>query len=407
MENTIAFQKNQPSLLIHQTTTRVRSIDLLRGLVMVIMALDHVRDYFHAGAFLYDPTDLTQTNVILFFTRWITHFCAPAFMLLSGTSAFLTGQRKGKKQLSVFLLTRGLWLIFLEITVVNFAWFFNPFFPMITLLVIWALGVSMIALAALIWLPLPVILSISIVMIAGHNLLDSIEVAGSGGAALAWAILHKQQGFPFYNKFIFVAYPMIPWVGVMALGYCIGKLYSKRYDAVKRRSILLWSGITCTVLFIVLRYTNLYGDPSPWTQQTPPGFTVLSFLNTTKYPPSLLYLLMTLGPSIIFLAITEKSSGWLWDKMETMGRVPMFYYLLHIYFIHLGALLAAELTGFGWDAMILEGWVSFTTQLSGFGFSLAVVYVVWLGVVILLYFPCKWYDRYKRLNRDKWWLSYL
>jgi uncharacterized membrane protein len=406
MEHAVPYQTKQPSPSLHKTH-RVESIDLLRGWVMVIMALDHVRDYFHADAFLYDPTDLTKTSVLLFFTRWITHFCAPAFMFLSGTSAFLVGQRKGKKALSRFLLTRGLWLIFLELTVVNFGWFFEPSFPMVAFLVIWALGVSMIALAALIWLPLSFILVFSIVLIAGHHLLDGINVPGNGIDALAWAMLHKLQGFQFLDRTVFVAYPIIPWIGVMSLGYCLGQLYTKEYDAAKRKRILLWSGIISIIVFVVLRYTNVHGNPFPWAVQERPGFTVLSFLNTTKYPPSLLYLLMTLGPSLIFLAFTERSAGWLADKIKTIGRVPMFYYLVHLYLIHLGAMLAAELSGFGWQSMILDNWISFDSELAGYGFSLSVTYAIWLSIVIVLYFLCRWYDGYKREHSEKWWLSYL
>jgi uncharacterized membrane protein len=404
--NGIHGRTTQPTS-IPEKTWRVESIDLLRGLVMVIMALDHVRDYFHADAFVFSPTDLSRTNTALFFTRWITHFCAPAFMFLSGTSAFLIAQRKGRAALSRFLLTRGLWLIFLEFTVVNFAWFFEPSFPMIAFLVIWALGISMIALAGLIWLPLEVILGISLVMILGHNLLDGVNVDGNGINAFIWALLHKMQGFQFLNRTVFVAYPMIPWIGVMSLGYCLGRLYTRDYDAAKRKTILLWSGTISVAVFVVLRYTNVYGDPFPWSEQPAAGFTVLSFFNTTKYPPSLLYLLMTLGPSLIFLSVTERSSGWLSDKIKTIGRVPMFYYLIHIYVIHLGALLAAELSGFGWRSMILETWISFDSRLAGYGFSLGVTYLVWLSIVILLYFLCRWYDGYKRANADKWWLSYL
>jgi uncharacterized membrane protein len=393
--------------LPQRKTFRIESIDLLRGLVMIIMALDHVRDYFHADALLYDPTDLTKTNGVLFFTRWITHFCAPAFMLLSGTSAFLVGERKGKKALSIFLLTRGLWLIFLEFTVVSFGWFFEPSFPMIAFMVIWALGISMIALAGLIWLPLRTIFFISVIIIAAHNLLDGISVPGNGPGAFAWSMVHQLQAFQFFNRTVFVAYPIIPWIAVMSLGYCLGQLYVKGYDAGKRKRMLLWSGIFSVVLFIVLRYTNVYGNPFPWTEQPTTGFSVLSFLNTTKYPPSLLYLLMTLGPSLIFLALTERTSGWLADKIKTIGRVPMFYYLVHLYLIHLTAMLAAELTGFGWQSMILQTWITFDGRLAGYGFSLLTTYAVWLGIVIVLYFLCRWYDRYKRANTEKWWLSYL
>ncbi|HEY6504502.1 MAG TPA: heparan-alpha-glucosaminide N-acetyltransferase domain-containing protein, partial [Chitinophagaceae bacterium] len=206
-----------------KTVYRVESIDLLRGLIMIIMALDHVRDYFHAGAVVFDPTDLSQTNIILYFTRWITHFCAPVFMFLSGTSAFLVGERKGRKALSRFLLTRGLWLVFLEFTVVNFGWYFNFPQPSIDFLVIWALGISMIALAGLIYLPLPWILFISLAMVFGHNLLDDISVPGNDLSSILWSLFHQANFYQFKDFTLFVGYPVIPWIGVMALGYCLGK----------------------------------------------------------------------------------------------------------------------------------------------------------------------------------------
>jgi uncharacterized membrane protein len=389
-------------IIIPGKNYRVQSIDLLRGAVMIIMALDHVRDFFHTDAFLYDPTDLDKTSVALFFTRWITHFCAPAFIFLSGTSAFLVGQRKGKKALSKFLLTRGLWLVLLEFTIVNFAWFFDPFFTTLGFLVIWALGVSMIALAALIWLPVPIILAISLAMIVGHNFLDNIQIPGNSLNAFGWSLLHQFQIFNWSGRSIFVMYPVIPWIGVMSAGYCLGTLYIKEFNSIKRKKLLLSLGIVAVACFIGLRYLNIYGDPSPWTEQTTITFTLLSFLNTTKYPPSLLYLLMTLGPSLIFLAFTEKSAGFISDKIKIVGRVPMFYYLFHLYFIHIAAVIAAALTGFGWQPAIL-----FNPEISGYGFSLGVVYLVWAALVVVLYFLCASYDRYKRANAEKWWLSYL
>lgn len=389
-----------------KTSYRIESIDLLRGLVMILMALDHVRDYFHSGALLYEPTDLSQTNIILFFTRWITHFCAPVFMFLSGTSAYLVGKRKGKKALARFLLTRGLWLIFLEFTVVNFGWYFNFPFPSIDFLVIWALGFSMIALAGFIYLPLPWILGIGLAMVFGHNLLDKIQVPGNDIDSILWSLFHQSNFYQFDGFTLFVGYPVVPWIGVMALGYCLGKLYEPETDAAKRKKLLLWMGATAVVLFVLIRYTNAYGDMSPWQHQNSRSFTFLSFLNVSKYPPSLLYLLITLGPALLFLAFTEKSGLWLSGKIKVIGRVPMFYYLVHLYLIHLAALFATYFCGHTPGDMILTGWIAFQPQLKGYGFSLGTTYVVWLVIVIILYFLCRWYDRYKR-SHQQWWLSYL
>jgi uncharacterized membrane protein len=402
--------RSKPDLTpLHIATgnTRVTSIDFLRGLVMIVMALDHVRDYFHAGAFVFDPTDLTQTNVPLFFTRFITHFCAPVFMLLSGTSAYIVGKRKGKKALTRFLFTRGLWLIFLELTIVNFGWFFDFSYANTGTLVIWALGCSMIGLAGLIHLPKAITLAFSLMLIFGHNLLDSIHF-NNGFGQYIWAILHEAKPFFFKDIAWFALYPLIPWVGVMSLGYCLGTFYETTYSPQKRRRQLLWYGIAATLLFIALRFTNWYGDPFLWSGQSRgETFTVLSFLNLNKYPPSLLYLLVTLGPALIFLALTEKVNGWLSNQVQVIGRVPMFYYLVHIYLIHLAAMLAAEVTaGYDWSHMVLTNWVSFEPRLRGFGYSLATTYLVWIGLVLILYFICRWYDRYKRSHKH-WWLSYL
>ena len=389
-----------------QKETRIESIDLLRGIVMVIMALDHVRDYFHADAFLYDPLDLTQTSIVLYFTRWITHFCAPVFVFLAGTSAFLVGHRKGKRELSGFLVKRGLWLVFLELTVVNFAWFFNIHFTLVLLVVIWALGVSMIVLAGLIHLPRKVILAIGLLVVAGHNLLDTVHVGGADWKAVGWALLHEFTFFDFEHFNLFVGYPLIAWIGVMALGYCFGSLYL--LDAQVRKKKLIQLGSSMIVLFIVIRALNVYGDPLPWTWQSSPLKTMLSFLNAAKYPPSLVYLLMTLGPSILFLAFAEKRLGKLNQAFVTVGRVPMFYYLLHLYLIHGLAIVAAVLTGFGVAPMInFETWVTMTPALKGYGFNLWIVYGVWIFVVVALYPLCRWYESYKRNHREIWWLSYL
>ena len=385
---------------------RITSIDLLRGIVMILMALDHTRDYFHAGAFVYDPTDLTKTTIPVFVTRWITHYCAPIFMLLTGAAAFLVGDRKGTKALSKFLFTRGLFLVLMEHTVVNFGWNFNIHFSEFDFLVIWSLGVSMIALAGLVYLPKKLILAVGIILLAGHNLLDNVHVAGKGFSAFIWSVLHEPGTFSFAGKRIFVMYPLLPWIGIIALGYSLGSLYSNKVDAAQRKKTLLWLGISSIVVFVGLRFINVYGDPSHWANQSVPAFTVLSFISVTKYPPSLLYGLITLGPACIFLALFETKPGWLGKIFSVYGRVPMFYYILHIYLIHLLAMFATTLCGHKWSDMI---WTDFTNndKLNGYGFSLSIVYLVWIAVILILYPFCKWYDRYKTNHKEKWWLSYL
>jgi uncharacterized membrane protein len=387
---------------------RIQSIDLLRGLIMIIMAIDHVRDYFHAAAFTDDPMNLQTTSPILFFTRWITHYCAPLFMFLSGVSASLVGERKGKGYLTLFLVKRGIWLIFLELTVVCFAWFFNPTFTTELFGVIWALGWSMIFLAGFVHLPKWLTISIGLLLVFGHNLLDGAHVNSSLPASFVWSVLHERQFFPIGPFNIIAAYPLIPWIGVMALGYCLGSIYKKDADAKKRKRFLMYAGLTSVLLFIFIRYSNLYGDSSKWQEQSSPLYTVFSFLSLTKYPPSLLYLLMTIGPGLVFLSLTENVNGGLSQMIKTIGRVPMFFYLAHLYLIHTASLIAAVLSGRSWSDMVgFSTWISFEQKLNGYGFSLGVVYAVWAGVIVVLYFLCKRYDLYKSSHKEKWWLSYL
>ena len=387
---------------------RITSIDLLRGLVMVIMALDHTRDYFHAEAFIYDPTNLQKTTVVLFFTRWVTHFCAPVFMLLAGTSAFISGQKKTKKELSVFLLKRGLWLIFLEFTVLNFAWFFNIHFSFLGLQVIWALGVCMICLSGLIFLPQKIILFLGLTLVAGHNLLDNFHVPGNSIKALCWGILHERRPFTFGSFTINTSYPVLPWIGLMALGYCLSNIFVPGFDAARRKRILIYLGLASVVLFILIRYINRYGDLIPWAYQSSPAFSFLSFLNVTKYPPSLDYILITVGPALLFLAFAEVPLNRFTKIISIYGRVPLFYYLIHIYVIHLSAMLAAVLTGYKWtDMTSFNRGIHSVQNLSGYGFSLGIVYLIWISITAALYPVCKWYDGYKSTNKEKWWLSYL
>jgi uncharacterized membrane protein len=387
---------------------RIRSIDLLRGLIMIIMALDHTRDYFHADAFVYDPLDLEKTTVLLYFTRWITHFCAPIFVLLSGTSAFISGQRKTTKELSGFLFKRGIWLVILEQTVVNFGWFFNVHFNFFIFGVIWVLGLSMIILAVLVYLPGKVIFWIGLIMVAGHNLLDPIHFQNHDAPGFLWGMLHDRKVFSIGQIQIGEAYHIIPWAGVMALGYCLGGIFANGFDPVRRKKILLQLGSASLLIFVIVRGINVYGNLYPWTSQSSPLLTFLSFLNISKYPPSLDYLLVTEGFAFLFLAFTENISNGLTRFISVYGRVPLFYYLLHIYLIHVVAVFAAVMTGYKWTAMTgFTSWISGMPTLQGYGFSLGTVYLIWISIVLFLYPLCKWYDGYKAANKHKWWLSYL
>ena len=413
---------------VETTRGRIDSIDLLRGIVMVIMMLDHTRDFVHSGAFTFDPTDLTQTTPALFITRWITHYCAPVFVFLAGTGTYLQLIRgKTKRDLSKFLITRGLWLIFLELTVVRMGVFFNADYRFFGFLqVIWVIGVSMIILALLIHLPLKVVAGFGIAMIALHNLLDGVQVQGWQGPgtpipgfwAKLWIVLHLPFRpfpiLPFLSPVVVVVYNLIPWVGVMAVGYAFGSLYQK--SIAQRKRLLLWIGLSATSLFLLIRAVNIYGDPSHWSRQKNILFTVLSFVNTTKYPPSLLFLLMTLGPAMLFLwwfdstATRPGASGSLLARLRnafvTFGRVPLFFYILQWYTSHLIAIIVGLIAGqpvaYQWASPIDK----FGGTPPGIGFRLWVVYICWIVGVLLLYPLCKWFAGVKARRRD-WWLSYL
>ncbi len=386
------------------TKNRIESLDLLKGLVIVIMAIDHVRDYFHYSARFFDPSDPAFTRFPIFFTRFITHFCAPAFSFLAGLSALIVGKKKTPAELSGFLLKRGLWLVFVELIIVNFAWYFNIEFKHVAFLVIWVLGISMIFLAALIHLPAKGILVFSCVLIFGHNLLDAIHFEDS----ILWTFLHGSGIFLTTPDHTFrVGYPIIPWVAVMSLGYYFGSFYDRTYDPSKRRKLFNIIGISAITLFFILRGINIYGNLLPWKDYGSFVKTSFSFFNLTKYPPSLDFLLVTLGGAFLFLANAEKLKGRMVNFFCVFGRVPFFFYIIHLYLIHFLAFIAAELTGFGWEKIILSAPVLRVEELKGFGFNLAVVYLVWLLVIIMLYLLCKKFDTYKQNNKDKWWLGYL
>ena len=389
-------------------TNRIESIDVLRGVVMVIMALDHVRDYFHYGAFFNDPTDLETTTPLLFFTRFITHYCAPVFVFLAGTSAFLYGNKKTKNQLSKFLFTRGLWLIVLELVVNNLIWTFDFTYSFPIVQVIWAIGISMVCLSILIFLPKQVILAIGLFVIAGHNLLDGIVYDGDSVEAMVWYFLHQQQMIVFSPNFLFlIQYPVIPWIGLMALGYCLGQLYLKDFDATVRKNWLLNLGFLCIGLFFLLRGINLYGDLVPWSPQNSTAKTIMSFFNVTKYPPSLLYICITMGPAFLFLYAFESTKNKLTDFFLVFGRVPLFYYFLHVFVIHTLVIIGTLIFGGNWEDMILDASSFINANLATYGYSLFITYLIWIVVVLFLYPLCKKYMIYKATNKDKWWLSYL
>jgi uncharacterized membrane protein len=391
---------------------RLESIDLLRGVVMMLMALDHVRDFFSAQLHM-DPVDLETTTPGIFLTRWVTHYCAPTFIFLAGTAAFLSGTRgKSTADLSWFLLTRGLWLAFFEVVINRMMWMFNFDLLHHGAGVFWAIGWSMVVLSVLVYFPTWVATTFGVLMIALHNLLDGLTAQQVHLPEWAWVILHSPgdagliKGAVNGQDITFgTGYCLIPWMGVMAFGYGFGTLMQLPRTA--RRPLLFALGAAVTAAFIVLRAVNVYGDPRPWAEQSSSLLTFLSFLNCTKYPASLLFLLMTLGPGILFLAVFDRPVGQWAKPVITFGRVPLFFYLLHIPLIHGGAVLLDYLR-FGWSPQVGRGpWeVGAVPRLVGYGVSLPTVYLIWIAVLVILYPPCRWFAEVKRRRRDGW-LSYL
>ncbi len=372
---------------------RVNSVDILRGLVMIIMALDHIRDYLYPIAF--DPADPAQTYPVLFFTRWITHFCAPVFVFLAGTSAFLWENIKGKskKDLSRLFLTRGLWLMAVEIVIINPIWNFNLEPGNFFLQVIWVIGLSMVVMSALVYLPWRVIFGFCLAVVFLHNTLDGVAFEG-GAAAFIWGLAHVNG--PLYidgNYFTWSTYPLIPWFAVMGLGYCFGKIFLMTPE--RRKKILVMSGLAATALFVALRALNVYGDPGPWGGQGNFMFTVMSFLNTEKYPPSLLYLLMTLGPAMLVLAVFENFKGKAAGVVSIYGQVPFFFYILHILAAHLAALGLGVLAGYPASDFMVGFW-AFP---EGFGYGLPGAYIGTVIIVGALYPACKWYAGLKKRSK--------
>jgi uncharacterized membrane protein len=380
---------------------RLESVDVVRGMIMIIMALDHTRDFF--GIPGQNPTNLATATAALFLTRWITFFCAPVFFMLTGTGAYLSLRRRSPGELSRFLFTRGLWLIFLEVVVLRcLAYQFNIDYRVTMLLVLWALGCAMIALSALVRLPPSAAATLGVVMILGHNLFDSVRSANP-----VWSILHA-PGLVLNGPehVVFVAYPLIPWIGVTAAGYGLGQVYG--WDPERRRAFLLRLGLALSLAFVVIRGLNNYGDPARWTGQKTVAFTVLSFLNTTKYPPSLLYLLMTLGPAMVLLWSVDRRTPRALRPALVIGKVPLFYYMLHFVLIHALAVVTCYVR-YGSAQWMFESpdlaHYPFSTP-PDWGYSLPVVYLAWVFVVVVMYPLCRWFAALKQRRSDAW-LSYL
>ncbi len=397
------------ALPIYPGTRRVLSIDIIRGFIMVIMALDHVRDFFHVTAFTADPLSPQTTSAFLFFTRWITHFCAPSFLLLSGISSNLSGQRQSLTGKATFLIKRGIWLIVAEVVLITLALSFDPTYKFIFLQVIWALGWSMILLGLFIRvLSVRGIVVVGLLLVFGHNVFDLIQLNTNTLSGIAGTIFFTSPGtfYPLENgPTIGVLYAILPWSGIMFIGYGLGDLYRNGFPAQKRKKILLFSGITIVLVFVILRYINGYGDPSKWTSQATAWRTMLSFLNTSKYPPSLLYSLMTLGPVLIMLSLADQCAYKLGDFFTIYGKVPFFYFVIHFYLIHFASAVVVLLSGFTW-AQATAPDLFFKFRPANFGFELPWVYLIWIAVVAAMYFPSRWFGNYKA-KHNMWWLRYL
>ncbi|ANJ00756.1 hypothetical protein A8O14_06400 [Polynucleobacter wuianus] len=383
----------------NRSRSRLNSIDFVRGFVLVIMVLDHTRDFFNAS-----PQDPSATlDPFIFFTRWITHICAPVFMLLTGTAAALYASKvSSTKQVSYFLLSRGLWLIFAELLIVRFAWMFSLNLDYFFLQVIFAIGGSMLALAMMVFMPRWLIASISLVMIFGHNAVDNVHASALGHYGFLWNLLHESGLLQFGSKLeILVLYPLVPWIGVVSIGYVMGSLYQMPQDS--RIRYLKIMGVILTVSFLILRWTNFYGNPVPWQMKGDTLGTIISFLNVEKYPPSLLFLLMTLGPACLLLAFAEKAQGIVVDFFTVFGRVPFFFYVTHLFLLHTLAVLYAYYTGIGMNWLF--GPIT-SAKPENYGIAIGSVYLIWPLVIIALYPPCKWFADLKQRRKD-WWLSYI
>jgi uncharacterized membrane protein len=390
--------------------SRIESIDLLRGFVMILMALDHIRDWFHFDSLLFSPTDLQRTTPALFATRWITHLCAPTFILLAGSAAYFISRRKTPRDTASFLLTRGAWLVLLQLTLVRFAWNFDPGFHYDSSSIISTIGFCMMGLAMLIPFRLRTLLAIGAAIVVGHNAFDAVSFPSGSLLDVLWSFLHVHKLYTLSHGYVFLfLYPIVPWIGVMVLGYCLGHLYDPDVDSKSRKRLLLAMGLGSLLGSLALRWLNVYGDPSPWARQPNPSGTIMSFFNLEKYPPSLIYLGATLGIALLFLGSVDGLNLERWRPVTLFGRVALFYYVLHLFVIHLSAVAAVVLTGYPWSTMVFRGSPNEASPLLAghFGFNLPGVYLVWLGIVALLYPCCRYWAALKARNKAKWWVSYV
>jgi uncharacterized membrane protein len=389
---------------------RLSSIDLLRGLAVVVMAIDHARDFFMSAGEL-EPAANPDIGAALFVTRWITHVCAPTFVFLAGTSAGLMAARKSRSELGRFLFWRGAWLILIEALVISTAWTFSPLgmeelggLVRVPMQVIFAIGASMVVLAAAQLLGRRACACLGAAVVLGHNLLDPVwpqtQLLDTSTGGPWWAALHSQTTYLVGPILIRVTYPLLPWIGVMLLGFGTASLFET--PPARWRRLLLASGTAAIVAFVVIRATGIYGDPNPWHADASMTRTAIDFLNTTKYPPSLLFLLMTLGPAAIVCAIAEWVPGVVRDPLVTFGRAPFAFYVAHLYLVHAGSVALGVFQGF--DARQFLTVFQFFPK--GYGLGLPGVYAAWVLVVIALYPLCRWVSAVKDRRRD-WWLSYL
>lgn len=373
---------------------------------MIIMALDHTRDLMHSTSLTQDPTNLTTTTVALFLTRWVTHLCAPTFVFLSGTSAYLSLKNSGNVSANRrFLLTRGLWLIVLEFTLINFALWFDVQFRILALQVIGAIGFGFIILSFLLNLSSRTVLFMGLSIMVLHNLLQGVSFAENPPLNFVWSLFFRPGVFPLTPQFMFaVLYPLIPWLGILLLGYGLGSLFMQSAQQ-RRKELLRLSALTVGV-FVLLRFINIYGDPAPWAPQKDSVLTLLSFISTTKYPPSLLYTAMTLGIMFLILAITDGIRNRFTEVVSVYGKVPLFYYLIHWYLIHSLMVGLMIVQGFQWGELIFSPF-GFGRPKAPSGVELWAIYLIWLSVVAFLYPLCRWYWNYKQRNRGIWWLRYI
>ncbi len=383
---------------------RFVALDVLRGLTMVIMALDHSRDFFALGYVYFAPMDIDITNLEVFFTRWITHFAAPTFIFLAGIGLFFASKRRTKTQLATLAISRGIWLIFLELTLVGFFWAFNPeFLSSPKVAVLFVIGICMIFMGILIYLPNYLIAAVAILMIFGHNALDMISLEAFGNYAWVWNLLHAPGSFYIGEIEIRVIYPFIPWIGVMAAGYLFGPVTKMPRET--RKKVFMITGIALFIFALALRYFNYYGDPAPWMEYETFEQTLMSFLNVTKYPASLVFLTLFIGIAMILMSLFDRDLGSWSNPLKEFGQAPFFFYILHLPLLHAGGIVLAYMV-FG-EANWLFG-APLSKSPEGFSYfsELIPTYLAWIVALVILYYPSKWFSSLKTRRKD-WWLSYL